>query len=74
MAETARISEKSDTIIQDMVELTGKPKIEIIEEALVTYKHQERIRLLNESFENFDDWDQERLEREELEGTLEDGF
>ncbi|NGX58421.1 MAG: hypothetical protein K940chlam3_01328 [Chlamydiae bacterium] len=61
MAETARISEKSDAIIQDMVELTGKPKIEIIEDALVTYKHHERMRLLNESFEN-------------LEGTLDDGF
>ncbi|WP_194847439.1 hypothetical protein [Candidatus Neptunochlamydia vexilliferae] len=51
---------------------------EIIESALEIYRHKERMRLLNESYgqirSNKTAWKEELKEREELEGTLEDGF
>jgi len=78
MAQTARISQKSDHIIQEMVKLTGLNKIEIIESALEVYRHQERLRRFNESYlqlkNNSTAWKEEQEEREELEGTLGDGF
>lgn len=43
-----------------------------------SYYHQERMRLFNEAYcklkSNEKDWEQELLERKELEGTLEDGL
>lgn len=78
MAETARISQRSDVIIQEMALLTGKPKIEIIEQALETYRRQERFRLFNESYTELRAsnvaWKEELQEREELEGTVGDGL
>ena len=78
MAQTARISQKSDHIIQEMVKLTGLNRVEIIESALESYRHQERMRLLNDSFlklrNNQPAWKEELEERNELEGTLGDGF
>lgn len=78
MAQTSRISPKSNSIIHEMIHLTGKPKIEIIEKALEVYYHQERMRLFNEAYSrlksNKTDWEQELLERKELEGTIEDGL
>ncbi len=52
MALTARISRTSDGIIEELVKKTGKSKIVIIEEALEAYRHKERMRLFNESYEN----------------------
>jgi hypothetical protein len=78
MAMTARISKTSDKIIHEMSTITHKNKIEIIEEALVLYRHYERMRMLNESFENLRAnehlWEEELKERKELEGTLLDGL
>lgn len=78
MAQTARISHKSDLIIQELVTLTGSNKIEIIESALESYRHQERMRRLNESFyqlrSNESGWKEEQEERDALEGTLGDGL
>jgi hypothetical protein len=78
MAETARISPRSDIIIQEMVLLTGKSKVEVIEHALETYRRQERMRLLNEGYERLlddkDAWAMELKDREELEGTINDGL
>ena len=78
MALTARISQNSDLIIQDLVLKTGKTKIEIINEALESYRYQERMRMLNEQYERLRSdkkaWEQELTEREELEGTLMDGL
>jgi hypothetical protein len=78
MAQTSRISAKSDEIIHEMIAITGKAKIEIIEEALEVYRHHERMRLFNEGYDklrsNKKAWKKELEEREELEGTLEDGF
>ena len=78
MAQTARISKKSDLIINELVVLTGANKIEIIESALESYRHQERMRLFNESYSqlrsNPKAWKEELEERKELEGTLEDGL
>jgi hypothetical protein len=78
MAQTSRISAKSDKIIQEMISITGKAKIEIIEEALEVYRHRERMRLFNESYDKLRSdkkaWKKELKEREELEGTLEDGL
>lgn len=78
MAQTARISTRSDQIIREIVSLTGMSKIEVIESALETYRHHERMRLLNESYTQLRSqktaWKDELKEREELEGTLNDGF
>lgn len=78
MAQTSRISDKSNHIIKEMVAITGKAKIEIIEEALEIYRFHERMRLFNESYDklksNKKAWKKELEERKELDGTLEDGF
>lgn len=78
MAQNARISHTSDEIIHEMAEITHKNKIEIIEEALILYRHHERMRLLNESFERLRAreslWEEELQERRELDGTLLDGL
>jgi predicted transcriptional regulator len=47
MALTARISSASDHILQELASKTGKSKIEIIEDALKTYRFRERMRLLD---------------------------
>jgi hypothetical protein len=78
MAMTSRISKTSDGIIREMSAITHKSKVEIIEEALLLYRHHERMRLLNESFDQLRSnkklWEEELEERRELEGTLLDGF
>lgn len=78
MGLTARITPESEAIIQEMIAKTGKSKIEIIQEALKSYRHRERMRLFNESYEklraNKELWEEELKEREELEGTLTDGL
>ncbi len=78
MAKTARISTKSNLIINEIVSITGMSKVEIIESALETYKHHERMRLLNESYRtlrsNPAEWKDELIERSEIEGTIEDGL
>ena len=78
MAQTARISPKSDSIIQEMSLITGKNKIEVIESALEFYRHKERMRLFNEGYfrlsQDSKEWNEEKEERKQLEGTLKDGL
>lgn len=78
MAQMSRISAKSDKIIHEMITITGKAKIEIIEEALEIYRYHERMRLFNEGYEkirsNKKAWKKELEERKELEGSLKDGL
>lgn len=78
MALTARISQNSDAIIQELVLKTGKTKVEIIEEALESYRYYERMRTLSEQYERLRSdkkaWEQELKERQELDGTLLDGL
>ncbi len=78
MAQTARISPRTDAIIQEMAALTGKSKVEVIELALEIYRRSERMRLMNEGYErlrsNQESWNEELKEREEWEGTLTDGL
>ena len=78
MALTARISHNSDAIIQEIASKTGKTKIEIIDEALESYRYFERMRILNEQYEALradgNAWEQELGMRQELEGTLLDGI
>ncbi len=78
MAQTARISSRSDSIIKEMILLTGYSKVEIIEHALEAYQRNERIRLMNEAYQNLQSdpstWRKELQEREEWEGTLNDGL
>jgi len=78
MAQTARISSRSDSIIQEMISLTGFSKVEVIEHALETYRRNERMRLMNEAYQtlksNKSAWEEELKDREELEGTIADGF
>lgn len=78
MALTARISQNSDAIIQELIAKTGKTKVEIIDEALESYRYHERMRILNEQYERLRSdkkaWEHELKERQELEGTLKDGL
>ena len=78
MALTARISAASDHIIEELVNTTGKSKVDIIEEALKSYRFHERMRLLNEEYERLRSdkkaWGEELEERKQLEGTLLDGL
>ncbi len=78
MAQTARISSRSDEIIQEMNALTGKSKVEIIESALESYRHHERMALFNKGYQTLSKdkklWIEELKERKELEGTLTDGL
>lgn len=78
MAHTARISPESDAIIEELVTKTGKSKIVIIEEALESYRFQERMRMFNESYTRLkgdkEMWKEELKDREELEGTIGDGL
>lgn len=78
MAQTTRISSKSDRIIQEITVLTGMSKVEIVEAALEIYRHYERMRLLNESYQrlrsNESAWEEEEKQRRILEGTLGDGL
>lgn len=71
MARTIRISPRSDSIIQEMSLLTGKSKTEIIESALEIYRHNKRMRLLNDSYRMLSKdkkaWDEEQEERKILE-------
>ena len=78
MAQTARISSRSDALIQEMVSLTGYTKVEVIERALEIYRRNERMRRMNEAYQTLKSdksaWEEELKEREELEGTMDDGF
>lgn len=78
MAQTARISIESDRIIHEMVSMTGKTRIEIIEEALDAYKHQKRMELFNDAYAklklNKKAWKGELRERVELDAMIEDGL
>lgn len=78
MGSSARLSSESDAIINEMMAKTGKTKITIIQEALEYYRFKEKMRLFNESYEQLKThkakWKQELEERNELEGTLSDGF
>jgi len=78
MALTSRISPATDHIIEELVQATGKSKVDIIEEALKFYRFHERMRLLNEEYERLRSdkkaWAEELEERKELEGTVLDGL
>jgi hypothetical protein len=78
MASTARISTTSDHIIDELITTTGKSKVDIIEEALKSYRFHERMRLLHQEYEILQSdkkaWADELKERKELEGTLLDGL
>lgn len=78
MALTARISHKSDAIIQELATKTGKTKVEIIDEALEFYRYNQRMRTLDEQYERLrSDKKASKLgakDRQELEGTLMDGL
>lgn len=61
-----------------MALIIGKPKLDIIEEALKSFRFHERMKLLNEQYEKLRSnkklWAEELKERKELEGTLDDGL
>ena len=60
------------------MQTTGKTKIDIIEDALKSYRFHERMRILNDEYERLRSdkkaWAEELEERQELEGTLLDGL
>lgn len=78
MALTARISEKSNTMIEELRLITGKTKIEIIEIALEEYRCHEKMGQYNEAYARMQrdktSWEEELKDRAELEGTLLDGL
>lgn len=78
MASTVRVSSRGQLILEDIVKMTKKQKIEILEEALEAYRFRERMRILSEDFDrlrsNEEAWQQELEERRELDGTIGDGL
>lgn len=78
MAGTSRISPVSDKIVKELAEETGRSKIEIIEAALVMYRHYERMHRLNADYQRLRSdkrASQEEIEERNIwEGTLTDGF
>ncbi len=54
MALTARISGESDDILKELVNKTGKSKIEIIDEALKSYRFHERMGYLIRNMKGLD--------------------
>jgi hypothetical protein len=78
MALTSRISKKTDSMVNEMVHITGKTKVEILEEAVKLYRHYERMRMVNEAYAKLRKdkkaWKEELKERQILEGTIEDGI
>ncbi len=78
MAQTARISQKSDEIADELQAITGKSKVAIIEIALEEYRYREKMRLYNEAYAKMRSdttaWKDEMKERAELEGTVADGL
>jgi len=76
MAQTSRITPVTDHIIHEMALLTGKSKIEIIEEAVKKYRHSERMRMFKESYQRKNKKEQEEdlKEIELLDGMLNDGL
>lgn len=78
MAQTARISEKSNEIAEELHSITGKSKVAIIEIALEEYRFRERMRLFNQAYHQLRNdetaWAEETAERMVWEGTLGDGL
>ena len=78
MAQTARLSAKSDSLIKEIVAITGKCKTDVLESALECYRHYEKMRLFNKGYRRLKSkkrtWQEEQEERESLEGTLMDGL
>jgi hypothetical protein len=78
MAQTVRISEKSDHMIAELVALTGLTKVELMELALDNLRYKERMKRLNEGYRKLrndpDAWKEELEDRSELEGTIGDGL
>ena len=78
MVSATEISRVSEAIIKELVANTGKSEIEIIEEALESYRFHERMKKLKDQYvvlqSNEENWKQELAERKELEGTLLDGL
>lgn len=78
MAQTARISEKSNAIAEELHAITGKSKLAIIEIALEEYRYHERMRLYNEAYSKMrldkDAWEEEMKDRVEWEGSIGDGL
>jgi hypothetical protein len=78
MAQTARISNRSDAIITEMASLTGQTKVEVIELALETYRREQKMQLFNEGYRKLrsdkEAWNEELKERKEWEGTIGDGI
>lgn len=78
MGETVRISHTSDMIINDLVSLTGKSKIAVLDEALESYYFHLSMKVIQDQYKNLKSnskqWKEELTERNELEGTLMDGL
>jgi len=77
MAISAKITEQSNEIVGEIVSITGETKMSIIEKAIIYYKRQIDMQRFDEDYgrlrSNKEFWKQELKEREELDGTLEDG-
>ena len=78
MATSAKISEKTKKLTEELSAQTGLKQIDVIEEAVVHYLHSWRIKKLNQSFDalkkdkkSFQSW---KKEIGDMDGTLLDGL
>lgn len=70
MNKLAKISEKTNEMVEELRTLTGKSKIELLENAMCFYRHNERMRMFNENYEtlksNSESWKEEIEERNKI--------
>lgn len=78
MAVSAKITEQSKELVDEIAILTGETRMSIIEKAMINYKRQIDMKQFDEDYarlrSNEQLWKEELREREELDGTLEDGL
>lgn len=78
MSVSAKISERTKRIAEELTVETGRKQIDVIEEAVVYYLHFWRVKMINDSFsaitKNTKAWRDLEKERKELDGTLSDGL
>ncbi len=78
MAISAKITEQSKELVDEIASQTGETRMNVIEKAMIYYKRQIDMEQLDKDYgrlrSNKKLWEKELKEREELDGTLEDGL
>ena len=78
MAVSAKITEQSKELVDEIASQTGETKMSVIEKAMIYYKRQIDMEQFDKDYgrlrSNKKLWENELKERTELDGTLKDGL